>query len=436
MKGMWKLALLMALSGGCFLSADVAKKRCCIRLSQPNVLIRRLAQTIGFDLDFSGWMRVGFEYAKERENQRQVLKRLFDVGTDWCIYLTPMREAVKGVQQVQINVVQAWSGVSVLRRSAAVDDVNMVWQGHEIAGALLDCLVGKRGLCTSTLAWCQGNAVYCSDYACQAPRKVVTTPGTKFALSFHSKVPMLFYSQTTDRNGELCAVNLATGKQRILFSYPGLTMQFSMSRDGFRGVTCMSGGKPNTELFLYDQAKCNQLKKKVFAPLTQNGGTNASPCYLPNGDVVFCSDFQTGKSGRPQLYYLDVRRRKTMRLTDGLGFCAAPHYCAANNSIAFNKEVRGVFQVFKMDLSRFDPTTFKEGCGLEVAQLTMGPGHKMEPQWHESGDYLLFVLQQEAVGSGRDGRLAILNLVDGVTRLLPVKDPQCGFPAWTQRRLF
>jgi Tol biopolymer transport system component len=116
---------------------------------------------------------------------------------------------------------------------------------------------------------------------------------------WHTQAPMIFFSQLTKENNRLMALDLNSKKPRIISSYEGLNMHPSFSEDGSKSVLCLSGRK-NSELYLYDQKICNKLKKKVYIQLTHNEGNNASPCLLPNGNVVFCSDYETGNPQIPK----------------------------------------------------------------------------------------------------------------------------------------
>ncbi|MCK4499017.1 hypothetical protein KAU11_00805 [Candidatus Babeliales bacterium] len=410
------------------------KTSCIVSIEGKDELIRHLGRVIAFDMDFSGQFKTSLNHDISKRSDKNYHKALFEKGIDLCVYLLDL--SFEGRKRVGLEVVQTWLGKKVYSKTVNLKTEKAIKHGHSISEKLLLALTGKKGICCSTLAWCEGDKVVCSDYAGMQSSEVVRSPGMKFAPSFHTKAPLLFFSHATDRNSELSSIDLSTGRQRVRFSYPGLTMQFAFSPDGTKGITCMSGSRGNTELYLYDQALCNSLGKQAFTQLTKNNGANVSPCFLSNGDVIFCSDYQTGRNGRPQLYYLDAKTKKTVRLTSGIGYCAAPSYCEKNKKVVFNKPINGVFQLFCLSLKDFDVTTFKDGIGLPIKQLTFGGQDKTEPQWHPEGDFVAFMQSARGQKTARKAQVAIFSAVDGAVRVITQSATGRGFPAWTDRTLY
>ncbi|MFC1854829.1 TolB family protein [Candidatus Dependentiae bacterium] len=414
----------------------VSKTSCVVSIGGSEEAFRSLGKILAFDMGFSGQFKTSIRRLKAKNDIKSECADLFEKGVDLHLKITPVKTKSTSKQKARVEVIQTWLGKRAYSKTIEFDPKNAVRSGHTISASVLKALTGKRGVCQSTLAWCQDSSIYCADYGCMEKRVLVNSPGTKFALSFHTKAPLLFFSQATENNNELSSVDLSNFRERVRFSYPGLTMQFSPSKDGTKGVVCMSGSRGNTELYLYDQSLCNKLGRQAFQQLTKNGGTNASPCFLPNGDVVFCSDFQTGRSGRPQLFYLDMKGKRVVRITDGRGYCAAPSYCEKKQKIVFNKAVDGVFQLFSLDLKGFNPSKFIEGRGLRAKRLTFDRSHKTEPQWHPDGDFVAFVRKGVGIfGSGK-AQIAVLNLIDDSVRIVTRGTSPCGFPAWTNRTLY
>ena len=366
---------------------------------------------------------------------RSFYSDLFKDNVGFVVTISPSNRRINGRSAAHVTAANTWSEEVVFDKVVLFDSSKIVKHSHQMSAAILKAATGDSGVCTSTLSWCEKDGIFCSDYACMNVKKIVDTPGKKFALSYHTKAPMLFFSQEIGESSELCSVDLKSEKQRIHFSYPGLNMQFSLSKDGKKGATCMSGDAGNTELYLYDQAECNRQKKTVFTKLTENNGTNSSPCFLLDDNLVFCSDFETGKNGKPQIYHFDIKTKKTARLTDGTGRCSAPNYCSANNSIIFNKEIDGRFQLFSMSLDRFKGKNQKP---LKTKQLTFGSKNKIEPVWHESGNFATFVIESESTGSSteKDSQIALLTLNDCSFRVLSKSKGVLGFPALTERVLY
>ena len=219
-------------------------------------------------------------------------------------------------------------------------------------------------------------------------------------------------------------VDLKAKKHKIICSFDGLNMQPSFSPDGSKVALCLSG-KGNSEVYLYDQRVSSKLKKRVYQPLTNNGGNNTSPCLLPNNDLIFCSDFQTGN---PQIYIRDGKSEFVRRLTNGRGYCAAPSYSIRRNDIVYTRFIGGAFQLFIMDLSQDIPVE---------RQLTKSKGDKLDPAWSECGRFIAYTLSEHDKKTGKKtNQIAILNLMSGKQRVITTTNEHKSFPCWTSRCLY
>ena len=286
-------------------------------------------------------------------------------------------------------------------------------------------MIGQKGPCLSSLAYCKrlsnNHKVICvSDYLCQNEITLVKAKTLNVAPRWHSKVPYLFYTQFTKNNNRLMSVNLKNRKHNIVASYKGLNMHPSFSPDGTKAVLCFSGGE-NSELYLYDQTLCKKYGKRIYTKLTNNGGNNISPTLLENDNVIFCSDFQTRL---PQIYYLNNKNKKTIRLTHG-GYCAAPSYCAKNNNVIYTKVVNHVFQLFIMNFNK-----------KVEKQLTFDKFDKHEPFWSECGNYIIFTFDCKDDANFRVAQIAVLNINSGKIRVLTHDFRPKSYPCWTNKSFF
>ena len=221
------------------------------------------------------------------------------------------------------------------------------------------------------------------------------------------------------------SVDLKTGKHKIICSYPGLNMQPAFTPSGNRAVLCLSGGRGNSELYLYDPSACKKAGRKVFKPLTNNRGHNVSPCVLANNDVVFCSDFA---SGQPQIYYLNMKTKQVRRLTSGKGYCAAPSYCAKTNKLVYIRPVKGAFQLFSLSLDNLN--------AVGETQITSCAGSKQEPSWSECGRYIIFSIDQNYSKRQKVPQIAAMNYNSGQIRIMTNDQTPKSFPRWCPRPIW
>lgn len=400
-----------------------SKLGCLILCIGREDIVYKIGKTVKFDLEFTDQLNVDLKKA-DTEPDAKVLPKLFEKGTSLCLFLKAGKATASGCE-VEATLKEPSTNQVLFNRKFACSDKNVIYSSHSISHELFPVLTGQSAPVLSTLAYCKQispkNKILCiTDYACRKERVLFESHAINLAPRWHSKVPMLFYSQLTRYNNRLMSYDLKSGKQRVVCSYDGLNMQPSFSQDGVRAVLCLSAGtRGNSELFLYDQHECNKVGKRVFTQLTNNGGNNASPTMLPNEDVVFCSDFETGS---PQIYYLNRKNNTVHRLTNGRGYSTAPSYCAATNAIVYNRFVKGVFQLFTINLN--------DKSGVEC-QLTVDAGDKQEPVWSDCGRYVAF--SYDCKEKGRKSvvsQIAVLNMASKKIKVLTSGSEAKSFPCW------
>lgn len=390
-------------------------------------LLPQIAKTIQFDLEFSDQLEVDAKKSST-ELEPKVLSKLFTQGTSLCLYLKEKTSAKKPLIHAQSLWVEATlkdtsSGDIFFDKTFICHPHSIVYDSHKISDELMPILTGEKGPMLSSLAYCKQlsnkHKVVCvADYACKMERTLVTAKTINVAPCWHSKAPVLFYSQFTRMNSRLMSLDLHSKRHNVVCSYDGLNMQPSFSPDGSKAALCLSGNG-NSEIYLYDQAICNKLNKRVFQQITHNKGNNASPCLLPNGNLVFCSDFQ---SGSPQIYILKKQNKTTSRLTNGRGYCASPAYCPKTNMIAYTRYVNKIFQIFTLQLDTAQP---------RERQLTFSKGDKLEPTWSECGKYIAFTYSTaQSKNHKLTHQIAVLNTNSGSIKTLTSSKEPKSFPSW------
>lgn len=399
----------------------------------PDSLMLKCAKVIYDDLDFSDQFDVVWQKTDAKPDSVS-LKKLFSQGTSLLIAFFK-----QGKLQMSVSVKDTSSGMVLFNKSVSIEPDDVVRSGHTLASDMLEALTGDRGVCLSTLAFCKAvsprHKVICtSDYSCKQVSVAVPAKTINLVPRWHTSAPVLFYSQLTKKNNRLMSFDFCNKKHKVVCSYSGLNMQPGFSPDGTQAVLCLSGGKGNSELYLYDIRVCNKLGRRVFKQLTSNGAHNVSPAILRDGNIVFCSNFKTGM---PQLYHRDKKTGVTTQLTNGKGYAASPSYCAQTNTLAYTRPVRGTFQLFVLSLDDLE-------C-LEEQQVTFGAGNKHEPCWSRNGRYLMFSFDYPDKKGRRIPQIAALNYLNYRTdlncrnkkiRVLTSGLAPKSFPHWTDRCLW
>ncbi|MCK4651306.1 PD40 domain-containing protein [Candidatus Babeliales bacterium] len=389
------------------------------------------AKIIKYDLEFTDQLEVDLKKINEPLNKK-IEEKLVEKGISLLLYLTTIQVSSPkklSLNKVKINLKDLLFNTIIFEKEFEINEKKIVFDSHKISDELLPILTGEKGIALNSLVYCKmikprHKTICIADYACKKEKTLIQSKTFNITPCWHTKAPILFYSQFTKINNRLMSINLLTKKHKIICSYDGLNMQPSFSNDGTKAVLCLSGGK-NSELYLYDHKICKKIKKRAFIQLTKNGGNNVSPCFLENGDIIFCSDYQTGM---PQIYYLNRKKRKTFRLTNGNGYCAAPSYCQKTNNIVYTRVVNSVFQLFTINLDDF--------YNLQEKQLTFIPGNKHEPSFSQCGRFIAFSYDFINKNGQKNSQIAVLNKNSGKIRILTTGKETKSFPKWGKQPLY
>lgn len=389
-------------------------------------LLNKVSHLVKFDIEFTDQLEIELNKT-ENEIGTNVLAKQFEKGFSLCLYLKEKKPHL--IQVTLKTTTDSESDKPIFDKTFDITDEKIIRQSHQISDELIPRLTNEKSPALSTLAYCKqishkSKVVCVADYACKKEKVVVGTRTINVAPCWHSQAPVLYFSQLMKNKGKLMSVDLNTKEQKNVCAYDGLNMQPSFSQDGSQAILCLSGGG-NSELYLYDQRLCERLGRRAFKQITTNGGNNVCPCMLENGDLVFCSDFETPW---PQIYYHCTKSKTNTRLTNGKGYCAAPSYNSQNRSVAYSRIVNGTFQIFKISLN--DPKRLEQ-------QVTFSSGNKHEPAWSPCGNYLAFTFDTK---TGRKGKMipqiAIMSCKSGKVHVLTDSNEPKSFPAWTSMTLY
>ena len=371
--------------------------------------LREMLPFIKKDLEFSGQFDVTVKGVAQLHTKNDIAQlfgqgyslALFlndsvsDDGIDWRVYDTTQVTMLKGSKYVKRGtLLRGWA--------------------HNIADSLWPVLTGDEGFFSTKIAYAQDvrspkkrkvKHIFVADYDGSHEQELVSVPTVSVAPRWNNdkKSPLLFYSEYTNKNVRLVAVNMQK-KRKIASNFDGVNMLPAFSQDGKNVVYCASHGAGNCQLHYYH--------KGSFKQITHNAGNNVSPTFSDDGKkIYFCSDYQTGK---PQLYSYDVVSDNMIRLTHG-GYCASPSYSPQRQKLAYSKIVNGVMQLFM-----YDTVT------QEHVQMTFDKGNKEEYSWSPCGKFLLFSVEE-----GQKSRIALLNTITNERRYLTSDKQVCSYPTWS-----
>jgi len=286
-----------------------------------------------------------------------------------------------------------------------------------IANILWKELTGNQGVFGSCIAYCIDmdridnkiiRKICIADMCGTVLREVGAYSSSKLAPRWSPNMQSLFFSECTHRNVRLMRYNFENKKIYNAINANGVNLVPSFSPDGKTMVFC-SSYKGTSQIYkgILDQ----KLHTWHFNPLTNNNGTNISPILLENGDVIFCSDFQTKL---PQLFYYTAATGEYERLTKGPS-STSPSYNPKTNTIAFSRTANGALQIFLLDLNT-----------KNITQLTNDAGDKEESSWSPCGNYLAYV-----VDYGKTSRIAVHNIQTKERYYITKQNMRCTYPSWS-----
>jgi len=242
---------------------------------------------------------------------------------------------------------------------------------HEAADDIVEELIGRPGMASARLVFVGvvGNAkeLFLAD-ADGANLKQLTRDGTiSVAPTWGPRGETIYYTSYLQRFPDILAIDLASGNRNRMAAYPGLNTGPAVSPDG-RELALILSKDGNPDLYVM-----NLRDRKPVRITRTPRAAEASPSWSPDGRrLVYVSD----TSGKPQLYLVDARGGTPRRLRLRGSENVAPDW-GASGWIACSARLGGSYQILI-----FHPDT------LEVRQVSSGVGDFEDPSWAPNGRHL------------------------------------------------
>ena len=167
------------------------------------------------------------------------------------------------------------------------------------------------------------------------------------------------------------SVTVATGKRKLISSYPGLNSSVSAAPDG-KNIVIRLSKDGNAELYLMNTGS-RKLRR-----LTRNIAIDTAPSFSPDGQYI---SFVSNRSGVPHIYRLSVSNpNRVERLTTKGRYNQDPDYSPDGKSIVFS----GRDEKYQFDLFIYDITSG------QISRLTQNQGRNENPAFSPDGRLILF----------------------------------------------
>ena len=338
--------------------------------------MREIAQTIEHDLSFTGQFSPQDIRLQILKTKKQVME--FNKQAPLFIALS---EDGKG-QSIEWRAYNTKTGKMVNGKKVQKIGKKAFEWGHAVVDSLLAELTGNESSFSTKILYCReggekekGTKICIADFDGRHEEVILALDTIALAPRWNGKKldPLILYSEYTPSNLRLMVSDLKGNKQ-VATSFDGLNMLPAFSSDGKDVIVCLSvEGSSQLYRYAYNKSK----KRPEYIRLTHNTGSNLSPQIRENGDIVFCSDYETK---RPQIYTMDKKGHNIVALSKG-GCCTSPSYSSVTQKVVYTKLISSISQVMMYDFET-----------KQTVQLTHDNKHKEEPSWSPCGNYLVFTV--------------------------------------------
>ena len=184
-------------------------------------------------------------------------------------------------------------------------------------------------------------------------------------------------------------LDIETGVQEVVGSFPGMTFAPRFSPDGKKII--MSFAKDgNSDIYTMN------LESREVEQITDHPSIDTSPSYSPNGKFIA---FNSDRSGYQQIYVMRSDGSNVKRISFGTGIYGTPVWSPRGDLIAFTKLHKGKFYIGVMRI---------DGKGERLLTENF---YQEAPSWSPNGRVLIFYRETKSGDQG-EGFSATLWSID------------------------
>jgi len=184
-------------------------------------------------------------------------------------------------------------------------------------------------------------------------------------------------------------LDIETGVQEVVGSFPGMTFAPRFSPDGKKII--MSFAKDgNSDIYTMN------LESREVEQITDHPSIDTSPSYSPNGKFI---TFNSDRSGYQQIYVMRSDGSNVKRISFGTGIYGTPVWSPRGDLIAFTKLHKGKFYIGVMRINGKGERLLTENYYQEA------------PSWSPNGRVLIFYRETKSGDQG-EGFSATLWSID------------------------
>jgi len=389
----------------------------------PAELKTRLHQILRFDLEFSGFFyllpnRGQIAEVDFLDRRSEQINHAFwrEIGAD-AVVKGKLRRSRNGEVEVELLVYYCKGAYRIIGKKFETEEKHFRRLVHLLSDEIVFNLTGNPGIARTRIAFVyetrEGTKtvkeLHLIDYDGH-PESLRRLTRDRDIVAFPSWSPdgnQLAFTSYFAKNPDLYAIDLSTGRRRLLSRYAGLNISPTWHPSG-KNLVLVLTKDGNSDLYRLD------LRGNPPVRLTYDRSIESSPGYSPDGSrLVYTSD--RGRS--VQLYLMGADGRGAQRFSPSGGWYDQADWSPHGNRIVF---------IGSRDASRRFDLYSARPDGTEFRQLTRGSGSNEAPCWSPDGRHVLF-------NSNRDGNwnLYVMDADGKNTRRLTFLPGNCYSPAWS-----
>jgi TolB protein len=353
-------------------------------LTGPGVdaaVARKVAETLSWDLDFSGvfdtvdakaWLA---DPAKDTLDQPQ-FKAWYSSGAI-SLVRGEIKRAGNGYS-IELRYYDTVQGKPFALPGGAIGKAyttgsNPAPAAHAFANLLMELITQKSGPFGSRVVF-----EYRQPNTSRKDLQVMDLDGANrqpltknnllnLAPAFSPDGKMVVYTSYKRRNPDLYIMNVETGSDEPLSARPGTNSGGAFSPDG-KLVAASLSFDGDSEIYLLN------VKGEVVKKLTTSSAIDVQPTFSPDGTrLAFTSD----RIGNPNVFLMNADGSGVQRLTVNGKYNSSPAWSPTGEWIAYYSRDDGNIWLAKPD-------------GSETKQVTFGEGTNEDPSWSPDGRYVVF----------------------------------------------
>jgi len=193
-----------------------------------------------------------------------------------------------------------------------------------------------------------------------------------------SNQEITYMSYGGNQQPKVYLLNIETGQRELVGDFPGMTFAPRFAPDGQRVIMSLQQDG-NANIFVMD------LRSRRTTRLTDSAAIDTSPSYSPDGSQIV---FESDRGGSQQLYVMGADGSNPQRITFGGGSYSTPVWSPRGDLIAFTRRKDGQFAIGVIR---------PDGTGERILTESF---HNEGPTWAPNGRVLMFFRDTPGANGG------------------------------------